>query len=131
MLTACWKSYAGAGRLGLSPAPRGVLGGHRLYRGALFLRRPLTPSALRQHFGSLDPAHEWAALHAAVYPAEPVIMGDAPPGVPSYRVEVARWLGFHVGQDIRELDAHRHWPRRVHPFNVRGLPAALSGSICT
>lgn len=129
--TAAWSPWRSApGRVAISPPPPRTPKGYRRHAG-LFARTPVTPADLRRHLADLDPHATAAEIFALAYPWHPCLMGAAPAGVLSYRTMVARWLAFHTGHPVIEVDIERHEPMKVHPAHVLGLTAALSRIICT
>ena len=125
MLTSEWSKYCGPGRVAVSPVPKNTPRGYRRHEG-LFLRHPVTPAELRARLADLNPHAIAAELHALVYPHEPVIMGGAPAGVPSYRIELARWLAFWTGEPVKEIDPTTYHPQKVRPdHRTRMIMASL------
>lgn len=126
MHTASWSTYAGPGRIGLSPAPAGTPRGYRIAPAALFWRTPASATAIRVHLAGLDPRAVSVELHALTYPHTPVLMGDAAAGLPSLRTAIAMWLAFHLGEPVAEIDPSTYRPRKVRPrVAALGLAAML------
>ncbi len=116
MKTACYSTYRGPGRIGISIGnPRGIPAGYRMYK-ALAPRRDmlqLGQAEYREFFfrdilGLLDPAQVVRDLENLVASAEPVLMCfEKPPFTPvnfCHRRMVADWLKDTLGLNVPEYE---------------------------
>jgi hypothetical protein len=120
MKTASWKTYTGAGRIGISAgSPRGAPAGYRLYRDLapdrawmhqpLAIYQPLYQAIL----DGLDPQRVWDEIHrlagvgADGRQIEPVMMCFERPAFTEvnfcHRRLAAIWLGQRLGVRIDEV----------------------------
>ncbi|MCE4223635.1 hypothetical protein HCU64_07725 [Methylobacterium sp. C25] len=123
MKTAQWATYSGPGRIALSQAPRGTPKGYRLSK-ALYLGSDATLAEVQASFALADACAIWRAFHLLVYPHEPVLMGEAPLDVDSYRMQVACWIASHTGESIPELDPKTYRPTKQGWPTLHGLHSA-------
>lgn len=111
MLTACWFTYIGPGRVGVSRSvPRNIRAGYRRYQ-------PLNPGVYfnkvseaeyrrlyAEQLACLDPRLVWVELTAMAHPYEPVLMCWERAGVFCHRRLVADWFQGCLGVVVPEAD---------------------------
>jgi hypothetical protein len=125
--TAPW-AYTGKGRIALCRAPQGTPRGYRIIAPPRFFigdtRR--APADIWATFALADACAMWRALHALVYPWEPVLVSTAPAGVESYRTLLAEWLSVHTGEAVTELEnPETHEAIKIRRPNLHGLRPAI------
>lgn len=118
MKTGSWKTYKGAGRIGVArQAPRFAPAGFKLYRALApgpWFNEPMTEGEYERRYRSevldrLDPQAVWDQLHALALPpgAEPVLMCfEAPPWTSDnwcHRRMIAAWFKETLGQEVPEI----------------------------